>query len=674
MDKITAFLTFEVQLFTFALTAGACLFTAVSGVIKNRHRLKDCIGHIRPVLMRREDWRQYVNIRTAIPSVVTAILIFTIAVISIKNIARLVTRWPEVKYPSAGHLFTLSSLDQPLSIEFDVPVDLTKLKINTFPQLPGEWKVRGYLGILPYGRFVTFRPSESYPPGGKIMVYLSNISKPGSRKFGSETLLEITVPELPKITTISPADGTTGIKTDQEVILTLSGPDSPASVWNFVVNPLVPFAVERKFGPQIRLRFQSPLAQQTKYTVTATRISGTYDLNSKEMHADGSEPEVLSFSFTTVKAPMITKFSPQGSGVDTETPITVIFDGPMDPESFTGRLIISPETGLPISWNTKHTEMTIKPQLLKNTAYSLTFLKGIKTAEGGTLEADSRFDFKTVGPVTVSATVPSANARNVPADSPLSVTFDQDVDTGSAEKAFAINPPVTGRFSWSGRTMTFTPDSRLTFQTDYTVSLAAGIKSIRGLDSEKKFEFSFTTSPERFVLNVPMYKQESGFTCSIAALRMLLAYRGIDKTENELVDAVGRNGYRGNGNPYLGYVSSYGTYWDPIAAAANKYRPSRLFKNWTLEGLLAEVAKGNPVMTWGQNGWSDPHEISWTNPDGTRIYAINGMHSVVVTGYVGPADNPTQILINDPWRGKWTLETAEFVRRWSYFKNALVVD
>jgi hypothetical protein len=50
------------------------------------------------------------------------------------------------------------------------------------------------------------------------------------------------------------------------------------------------------------------------------------------------------------------------------------------------------------------------------------------------------------------------------------------------------------------------------------------------------------------------------------------------------------------------------------------------------------------------------------------------MHSTVVRGFSGPENNPTQIYLNDPWRGQYAVSTAEFMRRWSYFLMAMVVD
>lgn len=175
-------------------------------------------------------------------------------------------------------------------------------------------------------------------------------------------------------------------------------------------------------------------------------------------------------------------------------------------------------------------------------------------------------------------------------------------------------------------------------------------------------------------LKVPFFKQEEDFTCNIAAARQLLAYRGVALPEQQLKSDIGSTGSRGNGNPYEVHVPDYGTYWDPVLRGVSKYRPARLFKEWNLKDLIGEIQKGNPVMIWGQNGWSDPHEISWTNPDRTFVYAINGMHSSVARGFRGPSENPTHILLNDPWRGVYWIPTAEFLRRWNFFKVALVVD
>lgn len=155
---------------------------------------------------------------------------------------------------------------------------------------------------------------------------------------------------------------------------------------------------------------------------------------------------------------------------------------------------------------------------------------------------------------------------------------------------------------------------------------------------------------------------------------MLLAFRGIQTTEAALIHTIGLGGKRGSGNPSVGYIDDYGTYWPAIYKGITTQRPARMIESGNLSDILKEIDRGNPVMTWGQNGWSDPHDISWTATDGTPIKAINGMHSSVVRGYRGTSDNPTLIYINDPWRGQYSISPDEFMRRWKFLGMALVID
>jgi hypothetical protein len=50
------------------------------------------------------------------------------------------------------------------------------------------------------------------------------------------------------------------------------------------------------------------------------------------------------------------------------------------------------------------------------------------------------------------------------------------------------------------------------------------------------------------------------------------------------------------------------------------------------------------------------------------------MHGSIVTGYIGPADNPSSIYIHDPWLGRLWIDVATFDAYWSYSgRTALVV-
>jgi len=96
----------------------------------------------------------------------------------------------------------------------------------------------------------------------------------------------------------------------------------------------------------------------------------------------------------------------------------------------------------------------------------------------------------------------------------IEVTFNEPVVTDAAERAFEIDPRVAGTISWSGPTLTFTPDEALPLETAFVVSIAAGVSDPAGNRmAEPSDPFSFETagrprvlgaSPEDGATDVPL--------------------------------------------------------------------------------------------------------------------------------------------------------------------------
>jgi hypothetical protein len=66
---------------------------------------------------------------------------------------------------------------------------------------------------------------------------------------------------------------------------------------------------------------------------------------------------------------------------------------------------------------------------------------------------------------------------------PISVTFDQRLESADAEQSFAVSPAAAGSFSWENnfRTLRFTPSSPLSFDTKYTVTIGTGAHNYFGV-------------------------------------------------------------------------------------------------------------------------------------------------------------------------------------------------
>lgn len=186
-------------------------------------------------------------------------------------------------------------------------------------------------------------------------------------------------------------------------------------------------------------------------------------------------------------------------------------------------------------------------------------------------------------------------------------------------------------------------------------------------------------------LNVPLYRQERNLSCEAASLRMALGYKGINISEEELINLVGYDNTPKNGgiwgDPQYGFVGSitgrqigsgYGVYWRPIEKAASMFRHAYYFEGIELGDMLEEVSDGNPVIMWGGKN-NDYRPVFWNTVFGRQIFALIGEHARVVRGFIGHIDNPSHIITNDPIDGERTFTKNEFIENWKYFNNSGVV-
>ena len=80
------------------------------------------------------------------------------------------------------------------------------------------------------------------------------------------------------------------------------------------------------------------------------------------------------------------------------------------------------------------------------------------------------FVVETTAP-TVASTSPADGAREADVGTDIVVTFSELMNEAVTEGAFSVAPPVAGTSVWVGNVMTFTPDSPLASDTQYTVTI-----------------------------------------------------------------------------------------------------------------------------------------------------------------------------------------------------------
>ncbi len=601
-------------------------------------------------------------------------LVFLIAFIGTFRLLSDLQKSPLILSSTPGKDKKVIDREDIIHIRFTTPVIYDTLTIHTNPQIETTVKKNGYLfGLLPFGTTITLVPKVSLAPGEHIMIYLTNIRGPGTKGFGGEQLIEAIVMD-PEVTEVIPKDKSQHVATNQEVIFKFSSAVGDLREWNIKSEPEHPTSLSLDNNKTIHIKPGTPFKQGETYKLQLvhTPVITLREDSTEVRKLDARTKSRIELGI--VKAAHISSFTPSGNAVNPKEPIVIEFEEAIDSSTFNKFLKIIPDVAHSMRFENGEKKLTINhEELKKDTQYKVIIAKGVKTKKGGELEREINFDFKTAGPISVTESQPSEGSNNIPVDTIIKISFDQKVASSIKDK-ISINPGIEGSYSVHDNIVEFKPKNNLAYETKYEVSIAKDAPSEYGLASTGEKTISFNTSPDQVILNVPQFGQQTLFTCNIAAARMLLGFRGVSVSEQDLINKIGTQAGRGSGNPHKGYVSNFGTFWDAVHRGVTQYRSARLITSGNLKDILEEVKKGKPVMTWGQNGWSNPYDISWTASDGTFIKAVNGMHSVVVRGYVGSTDNPRLIFVNDPWRGQYAMDTNTFMERWSYYKMAMVIE
>lgn len=90
--------------------------------------------------------------------------------------------------------------------------------------------------------------------------------------------------------------------------------------------------------------------------------------------------------------------------------------------------------------------------------------------------------------------------EGVATTAPIRVIFSRAVDRLSVERNFVITPPIQGDFFWEGQTLTFEPQRPLEGDTNYRVTLQAGLQDAQGRPNTEAISWFFHTLSPRLLL------------------------------------------------------------------------------------------------------------------------------------------------------------------------------
>lgn len=171
-------------------------------------------------------------------------------------------------------------------------------------------------------------------------------------------------------------------------------------------------------------------------------------------------------------------------------------------------------------------------------------------------------------------------------------------------------------------------------------------------------------------LKAPIYKQQYPNSCEAAALRMALAFKGIMKSDVQILTKFGynptykdwvKNIWDDPQKQYVGYVDvtgkpngGYGVYGLPVVKAIESFGLKGEYATSTgiTPAWIAQaVDNKNPVMIWGYTSFTEP-PYTWKTPEGVEVKAFKGEHVRLVVGFKGTIENPVGFYIHDSFTGK----------------------
>ncbi|MFN7211049.1 MAG: Ig-like domain-containing protein, partial [Aggregatilineales bacterium] len=280
------------------------------------------------------------------------------------------------------------------------------------------------------------------------------------------------------------------------------------------------------------------------------------------------------WQFRTV-APQILSVFPQGDSVRLESEITVRFNQAMDEDSlreaFTLRNTANAADVIGVlSLEANGTLLRFKPAapLALETLYQASISAAARSANGEALLSNPQtFTFRTLPLPRVLSSHPADGARDVPLFGGVTIAYSTLMDQQSFAERVSVEPkPDQLSLSVFGDRLYL--NFPLLPETDYTITVAAGVADIYGNVVNEPFVLRFRTAPTDPQLSLPFrdwisltsaYRPQTGFpaiTLNLSALEMQLG----KLTAQELIALSG----------------------EVYSPDLRNYRPRQLLRQWTV--------------------------------------------------------------------------------------------
>jgi hypothetical protein len=235
---------------------------------------------------------------------------------------------------AGGQALTLTAIE--VDFNKNVKHDTAERAFSISPDVPHSFHWQGLKLIV--------TPSDKLPPASTFQVHMAaGVEDMAGNAQGGTGDFTFTTVAPPSVTSVSPALNLQSVPVDSPIQITFDRlMDTKKVVSGLKVEPSFAYKVSWN-GEVLTLTPSSPLQFGTEYKVT---------IGDPAVDTDGTRlPEYVA-TFTTVGIGLrVTDLipAPNAAGVSVHRQIAVVFDGPIDPDSISGAIRITP----PVSGSTK---------------------------------------------------------------------------------------------------------------------------------------------------------------------------------------------------------------------------------------------------------------------------------------------------------------------------------
>lgn len=578
------------------------------------------------------------------------------------------------------------ALASPLKIRFNVPVVRRLISPVIEPEIEGSWHWEGGINNGHLARTYVFEPETIWQPDQEYSVKISGVAQVLRPHQSKNEEISFLTKSLPTIVSASISDSETELSPEAEIAVKLDQPLASIVDFSFRLEPETELTVnEDPVTHQYRLKPTQPLHQGQQYRLLAEREILQMSRSSGAVINRIGKTLVFERAFRTKTPPAVSEFQPQGNAVLPLTnEIKIGFTMPMVRQEIDQAITISPPLEGKWQWESDQAFVfKIAQPLPRATNYQVVIAAGVHAQNSSFFENATALNFATVGALKVASATPSKKA-GVSIDTTIKLVFDQPIQQNSVAAKLAIDPPIAYDAAWAPSSVVLKPTAPLVYNVTYRVTVNKGAESLYGLPSVSDYTTTFSTEEKVVLLNIAWDRQDRALSCEAAALKMALAYKGVQVSEDEIMNQIGYDPTPRTaeqwGDPDIAFVgdingaqntTGYGVHWGPVARAASTWRPTQALSGMSVNEIARELEAGNPVVVWGVTG--PAHAETWLTPAGRTINVWKGEHARTVIGFKGSVDSPTSFVLNDPLAGRISWATAKFKGNWATFGSSAVV-